>query len=292
MKKIRILFNPKAGSGLAPKIAKLVDASGLAEKYEVETIQTEYAGHGTILAKEAADNNYHSVIAIGGDGTVNEVARSLVHSETALGVIPAGSGNGLAKHIGMKSKATDCFFQLLNAEIKSIDTLKINEHFGLNVSGFGFDGYVAWLFNKSPKRGLSTYTKIGLQEYFKYPSIEFTITIDEKPFTTNAHMLVIANASQFGNAAIIAPKASLEDSLIDLVAVKKPNFAAIPETMIRLFTGTLKDNKYIKTTKCKSFVATADRPVHLHVDGEAIDPLNKITVELFPLSLKVMMPKL
>ena len=291
MKKIRILINPIAGSGLAPRIAKMVDASGLNNNYEVETQSTEYAGHAVELTREAVHQEYAAVIAVGGDGTVNEVASSLVGTNTCLGIIPAGSGNGLARHIGMNLNPHKGLMQLNTAKIEAIDSLKINDRFAVNVSGFGFDGYVAWLFNKSKKRGLSTYAKIGVQEYFRYPPADFKINIDGKDYEQSATMLVIANASQFGNAAVIAPRADLHDGLLDLVAVRRPGILHLPQMFFRLFNGTLKDNNYLKTYHCKKFTAIASRPLHLHIDGEAVDPISKIDVELFPASLKVLMPK-
>jgi len=290
VKKIRILINPIAGHGLAPRIAKMVDASGLNDNYLVDTQTTEYSGHAIELTKDAVNNDYDIVIAVGGDGTVNEVGSALVGTNTALGIIPAGSGNGLARHLGMNLNPMKGLKQLTSAKIVSIDSLKINGRFAVNVSGFGFDGYVAWLFNKSKKRGLSTYTKIGVQEYFRYPPADFILNIDGLDYTHTATMLVIANATQFGNAAIIAPLADLEDGLLDLVLVNRPGIFHLPQMFFRLFNGTLKDNKYLKTHHCKKFTATASRPLHIHIDGEALDPISKIEVEIIPSSLKILMP--
>jgi len=290
MKRVRVLINPIAGHGLAPTIAKLIDASDLISRFEVDTQTTEYAGHAAELTEEAVRLDYAGVIAVGGDGTVNEVASRLVNTSTALGIIPSGSGNGLSRHLGYSLKFKTCLQQLATAEIKKIDTLLINNHFRLNVSGLGFDGFVAWRFNQEGKRGLSNYTRIALSEYFKYPIIRFQLNIDGKPIATDGHMLVIANASQFGNAAIIAPLAELNDGYMDIVTVKKPPLLQMPELFYRLFNGSLKESSYLKSYKCKSFHAVADRPVHLHVDGEAHAPLSSIDVKINPLSLQVFMP--
>ncbi|MBK9320308.1 MAG: diacylglycerol kinase family lipid kinase [Bacteroidetes bacterium] len=291
MKRLRVLINPIAGHGLAPTIAKLIDSSPLIGQYEVDTQTTEYAGHAAVLAEEAVRLNYAGVIAVGGDGTVNEIAARLVNTSTALGIIPSGSGNGLARHLGYSLKFQTCLRQIATAEIRKIDTLSINNHFGLNVSGLGFDGFVAWRFNQEGKRGLSNYTRIALSEYFKYPSIRFQLRIDDKTISTDGHMLVIANASQFGNAAIIAPLAELNDGYMDIVTVKKPPLLQMPELFYRLFKGSLKESNYLKSYKCKSFQAVADRPVHLHVDGEAHSPISSIDVKINPLSLLVFMPQ-
>ncbi len=290
MRKLRFLINPIAGHGLAPKIAKLIDQSDLIKQFEIDTQTTEYAGHAAELTMDAVKQGYYGVIAVGGDGTVNEIASCLVHTNTTLGIVPSGSGNGLARHLHYSLKFKKCLSQIAKNEIQSIDTLLINGHFAVNVSGLGFDGYVAWRFNHEGKRGLSNYTRIALSEYPKYPIIEFRLHINGIDLNTSAHMLVVANASQFGNAAIIAPAAKLNDGLLDLVMVKKPSLFKIPGMFYRLFRGKLKECSYLKSYRCSTFKATANRPVHLHIDGEAHEPVSVIEVKLVPSSLKVFMP--
>lgn len=290
MKKLRLLINPIAGHGFAPKIAGLIDRSTLGEHYQVEVQTTEYPGHAAQLTAEAVQQGYAVVVAAGGDGTVNEVASALVHTPTALGIIPAGSGNGLARHLGYSLRYPTTLEQLSLAGTGKIDTLRINGQFAVNVSGFGFDGLVAWRFNKEGKRGISNYTRIALAEYFRYPSIRFDLEADGQRFSRTAHMLVIANASQFGNAAVIAPHASLNDGLLDLVMVHRPPLHALPGTFYRLFRGTLKDNRYIQTLRCASFTARSHRPVHLHIDGEAHREISEIQVKVVPGSLNMLIP--
>ncbi|MBL7923902.1 MAG: diacylglycerol kinase family lipid kinase [Bacteroidia bacterium] len=291
MKKLRILINPIAGHGFAPRIAAKAEQSKLKESYELDVHTTRYPGHAAELAEEAVQLGYDAVIAAGGDGTVNETASKLVHTDTILGIIPAGSGNGLARHLGYSMQVNDIPDQLAGARIEKIDSLEINGRFAVNVSGFGFDGYVAWKFNKEGKRGLSNYTRIALGEYFRYPLIRFRLEIDGKNHEQEAHMLVIANASQFGNAAIIAPRASLHDGLTDLVLVKKPPLYRLPALFYRMFNGTLKDTDYLRTWPCKNLKAWADRPVHLHIDGEGLEPVRSINVDVKPSSLKVFHPQ-
>lgn len=290
MKKLLVLINPIAGHGLASGISKIIENSPLKNMYETEVVTTDYAGHAIELSRAAAEKKYAGVIAVGGDGTVNEVASALVHTSTALGIIPAGSGNGLARHLNYSLKFEKCIAQIAEASIQKIDTLSINNCFAVNVSGLGFDGYVAWRFNNEGKRGLSNYTKIAIMEYFKYPIIHFKLNMDGNEISTSAHMLVIANASQFGNAAIIAPSADLHDGLLDLVIVEKPPFLKIPALFYRLFSGTLKESSYLSAYRCSSFSAVADRPVHLHIDGESHEPVNAIDVRVIPASLPVFLP--
>jgi diacylglycerol kinase (ATP) len=291
LKKLHLLINPIAGHGLAPKIEGMISSSNLSKKYEITVLHTQYAGHAKVLAQEAVANHIDVVVAVGGDGTVNEVGSALVNTNTTLGIIPAGSGNGLANHIGMKNNPKLALDQLASGSFQKIDSLQINGRFAVNVSGFGFDGYVAWLFNNSGKRGLSNYTKIGMQEYFKYPIANFKINHEGKSFDTEAHMIVIANASQFGNAAVISPLADITDGKLEMIAVTRPGLFKIPGMFYRLFTGKLKDNKYLRTIHCTSFTAESNRPLHLHIDGEAIDPLSKIEVKLNKHSLQIIQPQ-
>ncbi len=284
---LRFIINPISGSGKGEKITSLIKQSDLSNKFEIEICKTQCRGHAVELAKEAVENNFYGVIAVGGDGTVNEVASSLVHTQTVLGIIPVGSGNGLAKHLKIPRNPLQAIQYLLISKTKSIDTLKINEWFAVNVSGLGFDGYVAWLFDKEGKRGLSSYTKIGMREYFSYQIADFNIEADDKSITANAHMVVIANASQFGNAAIISPKSDLQDGLMDVIIVKRPSLLNIPLTFFRLFNGSLKPDSNIQMLQCKKLNVKSLRPLHLHVDGEPREPLNELTVQMHPSSLKV-----
>lgn len=291
MKKAIVIYNPISGKGLGQKAADAIRNSQLNELYNLTNHKTEYSGHAKEIALKALNEGFRYFIAVGGDGTINEVGSVLKNKDAVLGIIPMGSGNGLAKHIGMSTDIETAIMQLCDASESSIDTLTINDRFSVNVSGFGFDGYVAYRFNHHGKRGLSTYTKIGLTEYFRYPLQEFEITLDNQTKQVKKHMLVIANASQFGNAAIIAPTADLTDGKLELVAVELPPVLNIPGILYRLFSGKLKDNKYIQTYKCKSFVAKSNKPVHLHIDGESMEPVNEIKVCIEPKSLIILTPK-
>lgn len=284
---IRFIINPISGHGKGGKVAALVNQSVFAEKFNIEICQTQFRGHAIELAKEAAEKNFYGTIAVGGDGTVNEIASSLVNTTTALGIIPVGSGNGLARHLKIPTNPLKAIHYLSSAKITAIDTLRINNWFGVNVSGLGFDGYVAWLFDKEGKRGLSSYTRLGLREYFSYPSADFEIKADDQTLKANAHMVVIANASQFGNAAIISPHSDLQDELLDVIIVKRPSILQMPLTFYRLFKGSLKPDANIQMLQCKKLQVKSSRPLHLHVDGEPHEPLDQVTAQIFPASLKV-----
>ena len=288
MKKFLFIINPVAGSGKGRQIGETIRTLQNSWAFEPTLLFTQKNGDARLIAADALGKGFDSVIAVGGDGTVNEVASALVHTSQAMGIIPAGSGNGLAHHFGYRGTVQNILTSLGKAQALQMDTLSINGRTGLNVSGFGFDGYVAWLFNQSTRRGLSQYTRIALREYFRYPLIRFEVVADGASFQMDAHMLVIANAREFGNRAIIAPGARTDDGLLDLVMVRKPGILQLPLTFYRLFNGTLKDNSNIRTLRCRTFRARSSTPVHLHIDGEAMKPVNTVDVSVEPLSLHML----
>jgi diacylglycerol kinase (ATP) len=285
---ILFIINPIAGHQKGPAIASLIESGGLKDKFNVHIAITTRRGHATELCAEAVSKKYYCVVAVGGDGTVNEVARALSNTDTALAIIPAGSGNGLAHHLGYPKDPQKAILKIQNGTISKIDALDINGRLSINVSGYGFDGYVAWLFDKSGRRGISGYTRIALKEYFRYTSNDFKITVDGKLMNKNVHMVVIANASEFGNAAIIAPKADLNDGLMDVIIVNRPPIYLMPVFFYRLFTGRLRSDNYTSMQQCKTLEVESTQPVHLHIDGEPIPPINKIVCSIYPGAIKVL----
>lgn len=290
MKKLLVIINPIAGKGFAPRLLKSAGYSPLHKAFQVEMIVTERSGHARELATRACLDGFHAVVAAGGDGTVNEVASVLIGTEVALGIIPAGSGNGFARQLGYAHNPDKVMHQIANAGTRKIDTLVINGKPGINVSGFGFDGHVAWQFNHSGKRGLSTYTKIAIRELFNFPSILFRLELDGRKLDSQAHMLVVANSREFGNAAIIAPQADIADGKADIVLVRRPPIHRVPGLFYHLFRGTLKNNPDVQYHRCSVLKGRMDRPVHYHIDGEAMAPTRDIHIEVKPASLTILQP--
>jgi len=290
MKKLLVVINPIAGKGFAPRLLDSAGNSPLHKIYRVDMVVTEGSGHAFKLAQKACDEGYDAVIAAGGDGTVNEVASGLIGTPVALGIIASGSGNGLARQLGYSMDPMKAMTQIANSLSRKIDTLLINGKPGINVSGFGFDGHVAWQFNHSGQRGLSSYTQIAIRELFNFPIIRFHLEIDGNPMEREAHMLVVANSREFGNAAIIAPKADIADGKMDIVLVKRPPLHRVPGLFFRLFRGTLDNNRDVEFFSCMSLIGEMDRLVHYHVDGEAMEPTRQIHIEVKPASLNILQP--
>jgi len=292
MKKAVIIINPIAGSGAGLHLTELAQQSQLASSISLELLVTKGPGHASQLAIEAVDRGIDTVVAAGGDGTVNEVASRLINTSARLGIIPLGSGNGLARQLGWSLKPEFALKQLLGSSTQKIDTLELNGRFGVNVSGIGMDGYVAWRFNHEGHRGLSNYTRIALQEFFKYPAVRYSIRCEHgETHIRQAHMCVIANSPEFGNKALIAPRALLSDGLMDIVFVKRPPLHRLPEIMFRLFRGTIKDNAWIETLQTNHVSIHTDRAVHLHIDGESLPPTDMLEVRVLPSSLLIAKPE-
>jgi len=179
-KKFLFIINKYSGKGFQPQLeGKILD---ICRDFDVEcTLEfTQAPGHATLLAEHALSDDFSAIVAVGGDGTTNEVAKGLIKSDIPLGIIPKGSGNGLARHLGIPLDVTKATQHIFRSELLSIDTFTVNNKLSLNVSGIGFDGHIANHFGRNGKRGLAGYTKIALEEYFRFKEFEALITVDGK----------------------------------------------------------------------------------------------------------------
>lgn len=255
-------------------------------KYEIEF--TQYPKHATEIARQQAAG-FDVIVAVGGDGTINEVAQGLTHTSSALGIIPCGSGNGLARHLKISLQPAKALKQL-SSGTQLIDTLLVNGHFSVNLAGIGFDGHIAHLFGKSGKRGFSSYAKIVFQEFFNYQENEYQLEIDGEKSSHKLLMLSIANSGQFGNNAVIAPQASMCDSLLDICLVKKIPVYQTPVFACQLFSEKAHRSPFVKIKKAKSLKIKSASPLPLHVDGEPREINTDFEVSILPQSLRVISP--
>ena len=282
--KIRFIINPISGTGKQIGIEE--DITKHFENFEI--IYTQKTGDATRISKEAANENIDTVIAVGGDGTVNECIKGLINTNTALGVIPCGSGNGFAYHIGMDRTTKNAVKQLKNMRIEVIDSCTANGVPFVNVSGIGFDAHIANLFLTLAERGFVKYTKLVLSE-LNYNAKKYTINYNNIERKVTAYMIAFANASQYGNDAIISPKADFKDGLIDFVIVKDFPKWKIPIFVYMLLTGKIHLSKHVEIIQCDKMTIKAENTL-LHLDGEPFKASNPIEVSLLPKSLKILMP--
>ena len=282
--KIRFIINPISGTGKQKGIEKHITKH--LDNFDI--VYTRKTGDATRISKEAANENIDAIVAVGGDGTVNECLKGLVNTNTALGVIPCGSGNGFAYHIGMEHNTEKSVKQLKNIRIEHIDTCTANGVPFVNVSGIGFDAHIASLFSTLAERGFVKYAKLVLSE-LSYNAKEYTICYNRIKRKVKAYMIDFANASQYGNNARISPMADFKDGLIDFVIVKDFPKWQIPIFIYMLLKGKIHLSKYIEIIQCNKMTINAENTL-LHLDGEPFKSSNPVEIALLPKSLKILIP--
>lgn len=285
-KKILFIINPKSGNkeilDINDRIGSIIDYT----RFEVEGIYTQHKNHAHELAKQAVEQGIHYVIAVGGDGTVNEVASALVHTKTVLGIIPTGSGNGLARHLRIPGNIDEAITIINGRTVKLIDSIEINQKYFFNIAGLGFDAHIANEFGKNGTRGLKGYSNLISKEYFKYKPSNYEIFTPDENLAVNAFMVCFANGKQWGNGAIISPKSSVSDGVLDICVIKKIPILAIPFFLRKLFKGKLENSKFIKRIKAKTAVIIHNNGI-AHIDGEPVVIGTKIELKVHPTSLNV-----
>jgi YegS/Rv2252/BmrU family lipid kinase len=287
MKKNLFIINPKSGTGYKKNIRRIISQNFSKSEYDIE--YTKAKGHATDLSKKAAILKYDSVIGIGGDGTINEIANGLIGSESSLGIVPCGSGNGFSRHLKIPQDFEKVIRDIPKYRRLLIDTLKINDEFFLGIAGIGFDAHIAYLFANVKKRGFLTYAKLVISEFFKYRPKKYKLIIDGKEVFKEAFLLSFAKSSQYGNNIIIAPNAKLDDGYFQVAILKYPPIRAIFEIFLRLKNGSIHKSKYYETYKCKE-VFIKESSIIAHMDGEPFLFKNETNIKIFPKSLKVLVP--
>jgi len=285
------IVNPISGTEKKELILSEIERMMDKTRFSWEVKKTEYRGHGAVLATMAAENGVDMVVAIGGDGTVNEVARSLVHTDTVMGIIPCGSGNGLARHLNIPLNHRKAIEIINTFNIRTVDYGIINHHPFFCTCGMGFDAVISHQFASSIKRGILTYLENTLKEITRYQPETYTIEDESGKLTRKAFLITCANASQYGNNVYIAPKASMSDGLMDVTIVEPFTALETPQLAYQLLNGTLKDKGRIKMFRSKKLHITRQHPGFIHCDGDPMLADKDITVEIIPKMLKVASPK-
>jgi YegS/Rv2252/BmrU family lipid kinase len=288
----RALFVINRHSGMGQFFAVEDRIHGVCKKNNTECIieQTKYRAHAVTLARDAAADTYDYVVAVGGDGTINEVAQGLVGTGTAMGILPRGSGNGLARHLGIPAHLPDAIDTLFDNAIVRMDTLLINNRLSLNVSGIGFDGHIANLFADEKIRGLLGYARLAIVEMLKFKEFDSELTIDGKTISAKVFIVAFANSSQYGNNFRIAPYASVSDGLFDLTLIKKVSLRDLG-FIYSFWKGNLKKSELCDMLVAKEVTVKTSYAVPYHIDGEPCGVADTFTIVLQPSSLSVLVPK-
>ncbi len=263
--------------------------AGWAAEADVTSCESKDDLDGIIAT--ASRSGVEVVYAVGGDGTVHEIAKRLVHTELALGIIPAGSGNGLARHLGIPLTAEAALATCRDGVIETIDSATVNGLPFFGVMGIGLDATIAERFATSTIRGPRTYVRLGLRTFLGFRAEEYEIEIDGAKQRRQALVLAIANSSQYGNNARIAPLASLQDGLLDVVIIESASWFSAPRMLMRLFDGTFLRSKGVRFIQARDVKIRRAAAGPAHVDGEPITLPETLAVKVVPRSLRVLMPR-
>lgn len=291
-KRITFIVNPISGTQGKKNIVERIHAYINKDIYDVEVVPTQYAGHATEIAANCANKGIDIVVAVGGDGTINETARSLIHTSTALGIIPCGSGNGLARHLQIPLDIKKAIENINRGVIECIDYGRINHIPFFCTCGVGFDAFISMKFAQAGKRGFATYMENTLREGLRYEPETYEIESEDGTIIHKAFLITCANASQYGNNFYIAPKASLCDGLMDVIIMEPFTVLDAPAISFQMFNGTLDQNSKIKTIKCKQLTIHRSKPGVIHYDGDPIMADADLHVEIIEKGLNVLIGSL
>ena len=290
-KQIAFIINPISGIFHKDKIPALIRKNLDLSVFEPEIVFTQYAGHASEIAKEYADKGFYCVVAVGGDGTVNETACALRHTNTALGVVPTGSGNGLARHLHISLSTLIAIKQLNKSKISTIDYCLINDKPFFCTCGMGFDAHISMEFCNVKKRGFFSYLHKILISFLSYKPTKYHLKSKEEEFSTEAFLVTVGNASQWGNAAYVTPKASLKDGFFDVVVLKEVHFFPIILLAVKLYTRKIDNDKYVKTWKTNELIINSEKPIPTHLDGEPFERTKQVRINIVPGGLKIFSTK-
>ncbi len=286
-KNIVFILNPISGTVSKAGIPALIEERLDKDKFDYRIAATEYAGHATELASAAAKEGADIVVAVGGDGTVNEVGRALVNTDTAMGILPCGSGNGLARHLNLPMNMKKCVDILNECDIHPLDYGVINQHPFFCTCGMGFDAFISMKFANAGKRGPITYVQKVLEEGLKYTPETYEIEDEEGTHHYKAFLVSAANASQYGNNAYIAPQASMSDGLLDIIIMEPFDMLEAPQVAIELFNKTLDKNLKIKTFRAKHIHIHRKESGVIHYDGDPIVSEPDVDISIVPKGIRI-----
>jgi len=284
LKRVLFIINPVIRKRKKKKIllgiAHILDKNSFDYKIQF----SDFPGHTAEIVRQNIDG-FDVFVAAGGDGTINEISKVLVGTEKILGIIPTGSGNGLARHLKIPLNIFDAIKKINQFHIRIIDTVNINEYTFVNVAGIGFDALVAHKFSSSVSRGFFSYSYHVLKEFIRFEPIVISMVADGEKYTKKVLIIAIANSSQFGYNAFISPLSHINDGFFEICCLKKFPVLLFPLLAVRLFTKTIHKSKYFEMVSAKE--AKLEHTPFIHVDGEPLKISEIMEIKINPTSLKV-----
>ena len=290
LKHIVFIVNPKSGTERRKEIETAVRNSLDKNRFTYEIQETQFAKHGTQMAKEAAGQGAYAVVAVGGDGSVNDIATGLAGSSTVLGIIPKGSGNGMARTIGIPISVEDEVKVINRENVQAIDVAYANDKLFISNAGVAFDALISKKFARSERRGLAVYSWLVTKYMWLYKEWDFTITIDGKELKERAFMVNVANGKQFGYNFLIAPMADYADGVLDVIIIRK--FPKILGGLIalRAMSGTIAQSPFVKHYTAREVTIMHPELRLMQTDGDAHQCASSITFRIAPGAQRVFVP--
>ncbi len=288
--KLLAIINPISGMGGKGKMPSLIKERLASDRFDIEVVFTERSGHATVLAQDAVSDGCDIVLAVGGDGTVNEVGRAVCGTSTALAILPCGSGNGLARHLHIPMNAEKALDAVSNGVIDLVDYGTVNEQPFFCTCGVGFDAQVSYKFANEDTRGLVTYIKTTISEYFRYRAQHYRITIDGATIDERAFVIACCNAAQYGNNALVAPRASMQDGKIDITVIHSFNLGEAALLSARLFTSNIDRDRHVSIYRGRDILIERDDEDVMHIDGDPVMMPELLHIVCHPSAMRVVVP--
>ncbi|MCQ2346143.1 MAG: diacylglycerol kinase family lipid kinase [Paludibacteraceae bacterium] len=300
MKNIAFIINPIAGTINKKKLPKLIEKCIDSKQWLTNIIFTEHPGHATELARQYAKMGFDAVVAVGGDGTINEVVRGLRDTQTALGILPMGSGNGLARHLNIPLRVNRAIEMLNHSEPISIDYGLANDRLFVSTCGTGFDALIAEQFAKAGTRGLKTYLEKIVTDLVTYHPQTYRIEVNDEDTKSEgvksvieqkAFLVTFANSSQWGYEAHIAPKASLQDGLMDICLMNSAALLGAPSIALGLFTKSIDKSLFMHTVHARDIMLIREKAAPFHIDGDPVEMEKDVRIRIVEDGLRVLVEK-
>jgi diacylglycerol kinase (ATP) len=288
--KIAFIINPISGTRTKDNIESLVFENLDVNRFDPVILYTQHAGHGYELALQLVKEETALIVAVGGDGTVNEVARALVHSKSVLGIVPMGSGNGLARHLRIPLNPKDAIEMFNHYKSAEIDYGKANEILFFCTCGVGFDAHIGHEFSKAKTRGFLSYIQTILREFISYRPKKYKLKTKTQSIKKKAFLVTFANAAQYGNNAFIAPNADIQDGYINVSILEPFPAISVPSLSIRLFGKQFHKSRFVEVMKAKKVVLRRKKAGEFHFDGEPAMLGKRIKVKMVHKGLSVAVP--
>jgi diacylglycerol kinase (ATP) len=288
--KVIFIINPIAGARQKEYILESIAHQFSAELYEVNF--TEYPGHAFEIASDKVKQGMKWIVAVGGDGTVNEVASALVNTQCKLGIIPAGSGNGLARHLGISLQVPEALALIRRHKNQAIDAGMVNGRYFFCTCGTGFDASVGKQFSRDSRRGMLSYVRATIHQYINYSPKTYILKTNHRKIKLKAFLVTFANSGQYGNNAYIAPNAVIDDGMLDLCILRPFPRTSTISLGLRLFFKNIDQSPYLEVMRVKkaSLKRKGHKKITIHLDGEPMTLKGRLKIRVVPESLQVMVP--